>query len=111
MTKQRMEERMEHVLEVWLANPLLPFTEIAEKAGISETTFYRYKANAEFMQEYGRRCKERFNGLQAKALEVLENKLDAEDWQATKYVLDGNDYAGKQKLEVSTTTINVTIDE
>lgn len=108
---EKMEQNMEYVLEIWLANPLLSFQEIADKAGISESTFSRYRKNEEFMKKYDTRCRERFRALQAKAMEQMEILMEQGNWNATKYALDGNDYGGKQKLEISSTTIKVTIDE
>ena len=108
---EKMEQNMAHVLEVWLANPLLSFADIAEKAGTSEATFRRYRSNESFMDEYERRCREKFKALQAKALEQMEILVEQGNWNATKYALDGNDYAGKQKLEINSTTIKVSVEE
>lgn len=108
---EKMEQNMAHVLEIWLANPLLSFTEIAEKAGVSDATFLRYRQNEEFMQKYDVRCREKFKALQAKALEQMEILVEQGHWNATKYALDGNDYAGKQKLEINSTTIKVSVEE
>ena len=107
----KMEQNMEHVLETWLANPLLSFQEIADKAGTSERTFRRYREDETFMANYDLRCRERFKSLQAKAMEQLEILMENGNWNATKYALDGNDYAGKQKLEINSTTIKVSVEE
>ena len=109
--QKKMNENMNHVLEIWLNNPLLSYVEIAEKAGISDSTFLRYRQNEEFMKRYDARCKERFRDLQAKAMEQLEILIEQGHWNATKYALDGNDYAGKQKLEINSTTIKVSVEE
>lgn len=101
----KMEQNMAHVLEVWLANPLLSYNEIAEKAGISLKTFSRYRGDETFMANYDARCKERFRSLQAKAIETMELLIEEKHWNATKYALDGNDYNAKQKIEVSTPTV------
>lgn len=108
---EKMEQNMAHVLEVWLANPLLSFQEIAEKAGVSDSTFLRYRQNEEFMKRYDARCRERFRSLQAKAMEQMEVLMEQGNWNATKYALDGNDYGGKQKLEINSTTIKVKVEE
>ena len=101
---------MTAALETWLANPLLNYNEIAEKANIHPTTFWSYRTNPEFMEEYHKRNKERFASMEAKALEVLEIKLDEEDWKACQYVLDGLDYGGKTKIEANTaTTITINV--
>lgn len=111
-TNQGMEKHMEHSLNVWLSNPMLSLDEVADKAGISTTQFYRYRQMPAYMAEYRKRCRDRFSELEAKAIEVLENKLNEEDWKAVQYVLDGLDYNAKQKIETTATiTINVGDDE
>lgn len=105
-----IEDRKRKVLETWLDNPLLDYNEIAEKAGIPTRTFYDYRHNEAFMAEYRKRCRERFSGLEAKAIEVLDNKLNEEDWRACQYVLDSLDYGARQKIDAqcaTTITINV----
>lgn len=103
--------RMEVMLCAWMDNPLLNFKECAEKAGIGTTTFWHYRKNEFFMAEYRRRCRQRFESMEAKALERLEEKIDDGDWNATKYVLDGLDYGGKNKVELDAkTTIVVNVE-
>lgn len=109
-----LEDRKRKALETWLDNPLLDYSEIAEKAGIPVRTFYDYRHNEAFMAEYRKRCRERFSGLEAKAIEVLENKLNEEDWRACQYVLDSLDYGARQKIDAqcaTTITINVEGDD
>lgn len=105
------EDRMRKTLEIWLANPFDTFEQIAEKAGVGDKTFYRYRQNPEFMAEYHARQKERFSALEGKAIAQLENKLDEGEWKAIQYTLDGLGYKPIDKLEVQQTTINVTVDE
>lgn len=106
------ELRMAHVLEVWMANPMLSFEEIAKLAGVSVATFLRYRQDKEFMERYEARCREKFKALQAKAIESMEKLMEEGHFQASKYILDGNEYAPKQKVEVSTpTAIKITITE
>mgnify|MGYP004591980171 CR=1 FL=1 len=101
---------MENALETWLSNPLLSFRDVAEKAGISEDTFKLYRDEPTFMDEFHKRNRERFKCMEAKALEVLENKLDDEDWKACEYVLNGLDFGGKTKIEATTaTTITINV--
>ena len=104
--------RQDLVLECWLENPRLTFREIAEKCGISEDTFLRYRQDPDFMEKYHQRCLQRWKQLEALALENLQDKLNEEDWQATKYALDGLNYGGKTAIEVSTPqAITIKIDE
>ena len=104
--------RYDAVLDVWMANPRLRFCEIAEKAGISEDTFWKYRQDPEFMEMYHQRCLQRWKQAEALALENLIDKLNDEEWNATKYTLDGLNYGGKTAIELSTANqINIKIDE
>lgn len=100
--KQTKVDRMERTLEVWLANPLDTFEQIAEKAGVSERTMYRYRSDPAFMAEYSRRQKERFASLEGKAVAQLERKLNEGEWKAIQYTLDGLGYKATEKVDVDT---------
>lgn len=106
------QHRMEQVLEVWLNNPLLPLGEIAEKANVDFSTLCDYRKNKEWMQTYKEECDRRFECLRAAAIEQLENEvLDGKAW-AVKYVLDGLNYSGVEKIDLgANTTIKISIDE
>ena len=106
-----MDERQNRVLETWLNNPNDTYTAIAEKAGISFTTFWKYRSNDEFMVEYHKRCQQRFKELENKAMLQLENQVDKGNFAAVKYVLDGNGYRPTEKVEVQQTTITVGVEE
>lgn len=109
LTPKNWTRKMENALETWLNNPLLTYEEIAEKANVSRDTFCAYRKMPEFMAEYRKRNRERFADMEAKALEVLENKLNEEDWKACQYVLDGLDYNAKTKVEATATTITINV--
>lgn len=103
---------MNKCLQVWLDNPLLPFETVAAKAGIGANTFWRYRQNPEFMRKYHEEQKKRFAALEGKAVALLDNQMDKGNWNAIKYVLDGNGYKPAEQVDLSaTTTIEVSIDE
>ena len=106
------QHRMEQVMEVWLNNPLLTLGEIAEKANVDVSTFCDYRKNEEWMRTYKEECDRRFECLRAAAIEQLENEvLDGKAW-AVKYVLDGLNYSGVEKIDMgANTTIKISIDE
>lgn len=106
------QHRMEQVMEVWLDNPLLTIGEIAEKANVDVSTFCDYRKNEEWMKTYKEECDRRFECLRAAAIEQLENEvLDGKAW-AVKYVLDGLNYSGVEKIDMgANTTIKISIDE
>lgn len=64
------------------------------------------------MQTYKEECDRRFECLRAAAIEQLENEvLDGKAW-AVKYVLDGLNYSGVEKIDLgANTTIKISIDE
>ena len=100
------------MIEVWCDNPLANYKTIAEKAGISEMTFYRYRKDEEFMKKYHEECRRRFSSMEAKAMRVLDTQLENGSLQAAKYLLDGLGYSATQKVEVSgQNDINITIGE
>ena len=99
-----LEIRKQKVLETWVNNPTLSYEQVAETAGVSISTFYRYRHDPEFMEQYHELCKRRFNSLEAKAIEALETQLDIGTWQAVKYVLDGLGYKPADKVEADLTT-------
>lgn len=104
-------ERWNRVLEVWINNPNESYTAIAEMAGISFTTFWKYRSNEEFMKEYHKRCQQRFKELENKAMRQLESQIDKGNFAAVKYVLDGNGYKPTDKVEVQQTTITVSVED
>lgn len=105
------EARMLRTLEVWLNNPLMRLDDVAETAGVGKKTFYRYRQNPLFMEEYRKRQRERFAALEGKAIELLDQELDNKNWNAIKYTLDGLGYKPTDKVEITETTIKVDIDE
>lgn len=119
MSKERMfnapdddtEARMIIALETWLNNPLMRLDMVAKEAGIERTTFYRYRQNPLFMEEYRRRQRERFAAMEGKAIELLDEELNNKNWNAIKYTLDGLGYKPTDKVEITETTIKVDIDE
>lgn len=102
---QTKDDRMKRTLEVWLANPIARFEDIAAAAGISDKTFWRYRQDADFMAEYHEQLKKRFSSLEGKAVAQLENKLDDGDWRAIQYTLDGLGYKATDKVEMDNKTI------
>ena len=112
--KTSREERRRKALETWVNNPLMSYEQIAEAAGISFTTFYRYRQDEEFMADYKKECQKRFNALEAKAVKLMEKQMDDGNWQAVKYCLDATGYKPEEKIKANVeaaTTINLTINE
>lgn len=108
---QTKDERVRRTLEVWLNNPLASFEDISKQAGISTKTFWRYRQDENFMNEYSRRCKQRFAALEAPAVSLLKDEMENHNWNAIKYVLDGTGYKPTDKVEVQQTTITVSVED
>lgn len=111
--KAATTQRKKKCLEIWVNNPLLSYEEIAEMSGITTMTFWRYRQDDEFMEEYKKLCQQRFKAMEAKAVELMKEQMDKGNWQAIKYCLDANGYKPEEKVKatVEATTINLTIDE
>lgn len=104
--------RMSKVMRIWMDNPSLTLNEISELAGISRNTFLLYRQNPEFMEEYNRLCREKFNAIQVLAVEKLNELVSSGDFKAVKYALDGAGYAAEQKVNLkSDTVINIVLQE
>jgi len=101
---QTKDDRMKRTLEVWLANPLGRFEDIAAAAGVSDKTFWRYRQDPDFMAEYHEQQKQRFSSLEGKAIAQLESKLDEGEWKAIQYTLDGLGYKATEKIEADVAT-------
>ena len=107
--KGSIEDRKRKAIEAWVSNPLATYEEVAQKAGISDRTFYRYRQDEEFMNEYHKACQKCFSQLEAKAIEKLKAALDDSEWFAVKYILDGCGYAATNKVEINNNKIKVSI--
>lgn len=105
------KDRRQAVLELWINNPFATYKEIADAAGIDVTTFRAWRNDAAFMEEYHTRTAARFREMEARAMAKLDNLVSDGEWQAVKYVLDGNGYKPTDKVEVQQTTINVSVED
>ncbi len=104
-------QRQENVLQFWVNHPEMTYADICLECNIARKTFDTWRKDENFMQQYRTLCQQRFKELEAKAVEKLQKAVEKGDWNAVKYVLDGQGYSAAQKLDISTNTINVTITE
>lgn len=84
-------------------------SEIKTQLKISDSTFWRWKKNEEFCAELEKENRRKFKSLQIKALHTMETLMEEGHFQATKYILDGNDYAPTEKHELDMSA-NITVD-
>jgi uncharacterized protein YjcR len=84
-------------------------SEIKEKLAISDSTFWRWKKDEEFMDELEKENRHKFRSLQTKALQTMAKLMEQGHFQATKYLLDGNNYAPTEKHELDMSA-TITVD-
>lgn len=84
-------------------------SEIKEELNISDSTFWRWKKDEEFVAELESENRRKFKSLQTRALHTMAKLIDNGHFQAAKYVLDGNDYAPTEKHELDMSA-NITVD-
>lgn len=108
---KQVQRGKEIALETWLQNPTLPYRKIAELAGISESTFRKYRKDENFMEEYHKRCGAMFNELEGIAVNTMKKLATGGDFKAAKYILDSKGYEGAQKVEIQNTEIKVSVEE
>ncbi len=105
------KERQENILQYWVNHPELSYDQITKDCKVAKKTFDNYRKDEDFMKRYRELCQQRFKELEAKAVEKLQRAVERGDWNAVKYVLDGQGYSATQKIDVATNTITVNIVE
>lgn len=106
------KERQQAVLDFWIANPFATYSDICKATGVSDSAFARWRKDEEFMSEYHKRTESRFCEMELRAMAQLEKLVSKGEWQAVKYVLDGNGYNATQKLDVdANTTIVIGVED
>lgn len=73
---------------------------IAEEVGINPATLWRWKQLEEFKDELEAENRRKFKDLQTMALKTMERLAAKGNFQAVKYILDGNYYAPTEKHDV-----------
>ena len=99
--EQYLLDRYDQVATVWVENPHLTIEEIAKKARIGESTFYRYRRDDTFMAIYKEKCQQKYKELESQAIGKLAELVNSGNWNAVKYVLDGVGYKPEDKTKVS----------
>lgn len=73
---------------------------ICEQLEINPSTLWRWKQNEEFTTELEAENRRKFRSLQKEALQTLERLLKEGNFNAAKYILDGNDYAPTERQSI-----------
>ena len=99
------KERKQDILKYWVFNPHLSYEQICKDMKISSKTFYLWRQDEQFMEQYHKMCQGRFKSLQALAVQKLGEQVQEGSFSAVKYVLDNQGYNATQKIEASTPTV------
>lgn len=102
------------LIEIILANPQAPNTELAELAGVNRNTITAWKRNDEFKEALQERLKEIWKDSEIIAVDTMRNLASNGDFKASKYILDSLGYAPTQHIEAdvnATANIIINIDE
>lgn len=87
-------------IETLLAHPTWSNEQIAKEAGVNRNSVSNWKRlNEEFKEEYKRRLKENWEGLESIAIDTMKNLTLNGDFKASKYILDSLGYAPAQRIE------------
>lgn len=109
-----LNPRQFELIELMLANPMIPDTELAKQLNINRNTVREWKKKPEFQEEIKNRLKEKWEDSERLAVETMQSLAREGDFKASKYILDSLGYAPAQKLEANVKgalEINIDIDE
>lgn len=101
-------------IEQYVNDPSLTIASFCRKAGIGETTWYRWKENQEFCETLEKKLKEAWEEARAIAQQSMIKQASEGSFQASKYILDNMGYGATQKHELksdNTITINIGVEE
>ena len=109
-----LNPRQFELIELMLANPMIPDTELAKQLNINRNTVREWKKKPDFQEEIKNRLKEKWEDSERLAVETMQSLAREGDFKASKYILDSLGYAPAQKLEANVKgalEINIDIDE
>ncbi|MGM9543601.1 MAG: phBC6A51 family helix-turn-helix protein [Romboutsia timonensis] len=86
-------------IELLMANPMIPDTEVAKLMGVSRNTVAEWKKKPEFQEELKKRLREKWEDSERLAVETMQSLAREGDFKASKYILDSLGYAPVQKIE------------
>ncbi len=99
------KERRSDIIKYWVFNPDLSYEQICKDMKISSKTFYLWRQDPQFMEQYHKTCQGRFKALQALAVQKLGEQVRDGSFSAVKYVLDNQGYNATQKIETNSPTV------
>ena len=85
--------------------------EIAAECGVSEQSVCAWKKNPLWQAEVDRLLKEEWREACKELQKIMISKARKGEYKPLEYVLNSNNYAAPERVEVEQKTINVYIDE
>ena len=107
-----LKPRQLKLIELMLAQPMIPDTELAKQLNINRNTVREWKKKPEFQEELKSRLAEQWRDSERMAMDTMQSLAREGDFKAAKYILDSLGYAPAQKIEADINSgINITIEE
>lgn len=109
-----LTNRQKLLAELEVANPDWTQERLAKEMNCSVRTIYQWHQIPEFAEYEHEVCQKKFKALERSAIKAMQNLIESDSFQASKYILDYLQYAASQKIEADVkgeTTINVNIEE
>lgn len=108
---QKITPTMEKALNYMVAHPNCTIMEVSKATEVHYQTAYAWFKSPIFIERYQNLVNEQWSKAISDAQLHLINKIKAEDWNAIKYILDSAGYNAPQKVELSTNTIKITVND
>lgn len=107
-----LDQRHFTCIELMLAYPTMSISKLAEKVGVNRNTISDWRRNnTEFIEEYKRRLREKWEGHEVIAMQTMQKLAENGDFKASKYILDSLGYNATQKIEADINSeINIVVE-
>jgi len=107
-----LKPKQVELLELMLANPMMPDTKLAELMELNNKTVGKWRKMPEFQEELKKRLAEQWKNAESLAQKKMIELANEGCFQANKYILDSLGYAPATKIEADVKTeFNITIEE
>lgn len=99
-----LKTKEKELLELMLAFPMMPDTELAKQMGLNNKTVGVWRKKPEFQEELRKRLQERWKDAENLAQKKMIELANEGNFNANKYILDSLGYAPAQKIEADVNT-------
>lgn len=104
-----LKTKEKELIEVMLANPTLPDTQLAKIMGLNNKTVGVWRKKPEFQEELKKRLQEQWKDAERLAQKKMIELAEEGNFQANKYILDSLGYAPAQRIEAEVSTDEIVI--